>query len=910
MKILKAALSLVLLFTAFSPVFAQQDTIGIRSIIAKQGKYAESYPVEKVYVHTDKSYYAAGDTIWFKAYVTVDLHQPTVLSKIVYVDLISGTDTLMQSLRLPIIGGFAEGNIALDPAVYRQGNYHLRAYTNWMRNFDPAYYFNKNLPVANADKQISVRAQFFAKGNGTQAQVVYRDAEGNPYSNKKISWQAGTSEKNLGKGKGVTDQNGVFRVLVPQAKSADDGPSTLTTTIDVDPGNKKPITNAFTVQAVKRSTDDIQFFPEGGKLIADNDVRIAFKALKPDGLGAEAKGTITDNEGKTVTTFTAQHLGMGEFMLSPENGKTYKAAVTFGDGTQQTFTLPAVEASGISLAVNASPPAAVNVRVVTNQAYLDQNKGKPYYIIGKIGETVCYAAQTVLQGRTYDIAIPKTKLVSGILQLTLFNDHGQPLSERLCFVRNDDLMNLTVRADRSSYAKRQKVQLTLSAKNQQQPAEANFSVAVVDDNIAPSDDDGEASILSYLLLTGDLRGFIEKPGYYFNHAGDKTRADLDVLMLTQGYRRFSYTDLLAGRFTQLHFMPEQGIEVTGTLRTSTGMPVNKGNVQLTIADRHYTKSTITDGNGTFKFSNVPLLDSSKVVISARGNYHSNDMMLLIDNMTMPGMAADMTSPDAVNNIDSTYRNYIVNSKQQYNNSHMLKEVVIKGQAPAKLPSHADYPALSGLSMIADHVINAQAFEGCNNLLSCLQASAMGLTFYDNNFYITRSYNAGDRTPVQIFVNGTPIDINSLGGLNPTDVLSVEIFLKDELGLVNRVYNSNGVLAINTKSAALKAAPKTKMSIEDIKNMLPRNDEVTITPQGYSIARQFYLPKYDPAKQSTIGVDLRSTIYWNPQVKTDKTTGTAAIEFYNADGRGSYRAVIEGIDATGHLGRTVFKYKVE
>lgn len=915
MKILKFTFLTVLFSIVLLPAFAQQqDTIGIRSIIARQGKFAESYPVEKVYLHTDKSYYATGDTIWFKAYVTVDLHQPTILSKIVYVDIISNTDTLMQSLRLPVINGFAQGNIALDPAVFKQGNYRLRAYTNWMRNFDPAYFFSKNIPVANSDKQINVRAIFTAagkgRGNGTEARLIYKDPEGNPYSNKKVSWYVETIEKSLGKGKGTTDQNGVFRISIPPAKSADDGPSTLVAAIDVDPDNKKPVTNSFTVQAPANKTNDVQFFPEGGKLIAGNDVRVAFKAIRPDGLGVEVKGAVTDNEGKAVTTFTSQHVGMGEFLLLSESGKSYKATVTFPDGSQQTYPLPAVEQSGIALAVNSSNPNMVGIRVLANQAYLDQNQGKLYYIIAKIGENVCYAAQTALRDKTYDVTIPKTKLTSGILQITLINDHGQPISERLSFIQNNDLLNLAVHTDRTSYGRRQKVQLNLAAKNQQQPAEANFSVAVIDENIAPSDESDEASILSYLLLSSDVKGYIEKPGYYFNHPTEKSKADLDLLMLTQGYRRFSYTDLVANRMPQLRYLPEQGIDVTGTLRTANGMPVNKGSVQLTIADRHYTRGTITDANGAFKFSNIPLIDSSKVVISARGNYHSNDMMLIIDGVTMPTTVANNTAPDMVADIDSTYRSYIKNSKQQYTNTHMLKEVVITAKPVVKLPSHADYPALSGLSPIPDHVIPADRLTGCNNVLICLQTAALGLTYRDDNFYVLRDYNAGKRTPVQIFVNGSPVDVSFLSSLAPSDVLSAEIFLKDDLGLVDRVYNSDGVLAINTKSAALKTMAKTKMSIEDLKNMLPRNDEVTITPQGYSIARQFYTPKYDAAKPVTVATDLRSTIYWNPQLKTDKTTGAATVEFYNADGRGNYRAIIEGMDAEGHLGRVVYRYKVE
>ncbi|GAB2700233.1 TonB-dependent receptor plug domain-containing protein [Mucilaginibacter koreensis] len=890
-------------------VWAQQDTVGIRTIIARQGKFSENYPVEKIFVHTDKPYYAAGDTIWLKAYVTVDLHLPTSVSKIVYVDIISSGDTLMQSLKLPVINGLAQGNIALPPDVYKQGNYHLRGYTNYMRNFDADYFFYKNIPIGNADKPLSVRALFTPANNSgtTAARVIYRNADGTPLAGKKVSWRIENLEKTLDKGHGTTDQNGVLQLSVPPSKSAEDGPAVITASIETDA--KKTITNSFTVKAPARKDNDVQFFPEGGHLIAGTEGKVAFKALQSNGLGIEVKGTVTDNDGKTCATFTSQHLGMGMFLLLPENGKTYKATVSFPNGSQQTYNLPAVQQSGIGLAVNSSMASAVAVRILTNQAYLDQNLNKPYYLIAKVGETVVYAAQTTLKEKTYDVLIPKAKLVSGVTQITLLDDHARPLAERLAFVQNNDALNVAVRTDKPSYTRRQKVKLTVSAKNKLQPAEANFSVAVVNDNMAPYDENSEPNILSYLLLTSDLKGYIEQPGYYFNHQDNNTLANLDVLMLTQGYRRYTYTDLMAGRMPQIRYGAEQGIEVTGTLRTNTGMPVNKGSVRLTIADRHFSQNATTDGNGVFRFTNIPLVDSSQVVISARGNYRSNSMMLMVDPMTVPN-AMTGNAPDAVADIDSTYRNYIKNSKQQYSNSRMLKEVVIKGQAPVKLPSHADYPALTGLSPIADHVINAKSFEGCNNLLSCLPSLVIGLTYIDNNFYVTRSYNQGNRTPVQIFMNGLAVDVNALNGISPSDVLSAEIFVKDDLGLVNRMYNSNGVLVINTKSAALKNAPKTKISVDELKNMLPRSDEVTITPQGYSLARQFYIPKYEVGKTNGVGIDLRTTVYWNPQLKTDKTTGTASAEFFNSDGKGNYRVVVQGIDAEGHLGYTVFKYKVE
>ena len=118
MKVRLALLS-ILLFLCL-PAFSQQDSIKLNTIIAKTNQVAESRPIEKVYLHFDKPYYAIGDTIWFKAYLTFGLHQPSEVSKIVYVDVISSRDSLVKSFLLPVTNGTAVGSIALIQRLFKQ----------------------------------------------------------------------------------------------------------------------------------------------------------------------------------------------------------------------------------------------------------------------------------------------------------------------------------------------------------------------------------------------------------------------------------------------------------------------------------------------------------------------------------------------------------------------------------------------------------------------------------------------------------------------------------------------------------------------------------------------------------------------------------------------------------------------
>lgn len=675
----------------------------------------------------------------------------------------------------------------------------------------------------------------------------------------------------------------------------------METVIDLD--NKASFTKIFELKSAYGKID-LQFFPEGGDLISEIPGKVAFKAVKPDGLGIDIKGNITDNEGKVVVDFSSQHLGMGAFTLVAEAGKTYKANIISPAGYTEPFALPAIKESGIKLSVTSSATGdAVGVRFICNTAFLAANQNKSFYLVAKVGETICYAAQTVLQKQLYVAPIPKNKFPTGLVQITLFAANGQPVSERLTFVQHADAMALTVKSDKLLYGRRQKVKLDITAKNGTAATEANLSLSVIDESKVHLDENAETTILSNLLLTSDLKGFVEKPNYYFNHPSEKTAADLDILMMTQGYRRFTYRDILSTP-PKILFGPEQGIEITGTLRTSTGMPIFKGHVRLAIPEKSYSAYAITNSNGVFQFSNISIADSLEAVITS-ADYQYKNPMLTIDPMGFQPSFNSMSSPADVANIDSAMEDYLQNNKRIFKNSHMLKDVVITAKAPSTAPSHSDYPTLSGLSMQPDRLIKSDQLTGCNVLLTCLQSNLSNITYRDENFYITRDFNSGNTTPMQVFYNGMPVENSYLNAINPADVDNIEIYLKDELGLVNRNYNSNGAIVINGK----KVEKGKKMSLADIKKLLPKPGEIKFMPQGYSVVKEFYSPKY-AAQTINAGADLRTTIYWNPKIKTDKTTGASSVEFFNADGRGTYTAIVEGIDADGHIGRSVYKYKVQ
>jgi hypothetical protein len=905
MNLKKIYCILFLLFTISFSAFSQTDTTSLNTIISKTAKLANEYPFEKVYIHFDKPYYAVGDTIWFKAYITIDIHQPSPLSKVVYVDVINSKDSLVQTLKLQVTAASAFGNIALTAPLYKQGNYRFRAYTNWMRNFDAAYFFNKTIAVGNVDKQIStnISVSGITQGNNTKvtAQVSYKDASGKPYANKKVSWKVMTSDdEKISNSKGTTDANGVLTVSFSTNKTSALNTSTLSTEIDY--ADYKSLTNTF---SLKHAGDkaDVQFFPEGGDLVNGVRSRVGFKAIKPDGLGADIKGSIVDNIGTKIADIVSQHLGMGAFEFTPEAGKTYKANINFPDGSQNSYNLPVARDEGIILSTDNSNPQSLRFKVSSSGTYFEKNKGKTFYIVAQNGQTICYAANMVLNTNIYSASIPKTKFPSGIIKLTLFFG-GQALSERVVLIQRNDLLNITMKTPQSTYTIRDKVVMNVTVNKDQKPAEANMSVTVIDETKVPFDEISETTILTNLLLTSDLKGYIEKPNYYFTNVNEKTIADADILMLTQGYRRVVFKDVLANIYPPKKFLPETGITITGTIRNSTGLPIAKGNLNLTVPGKNISLNTTANNVGEFKFTNLVIPDSTEVSINAKNNANSNNLMILVDNEIFQPLTPDFNEPEAMANIDSTLTPYLKNAKQRIENSLVLKEVTINAAPVIKRQTHADHPRLTGLSSIPDAIITSERFAACPMIYQCIQSIVPGLTYDNYNVYVSRTYQQGDRRPVAIFHNGLNVDFGYFQNIPSSEIESIEFFRSDGQSSINRMSNTVGVLVVNSK-----IVPKVKIKKEDILALFKQNSAVSVTPRGYSESRVFYSPKYEVSKASSIGGDLRTTIYWNPAVLTD-ATGNTSFQFFNADGKGSYRAIIEGIDNDGNIGRAIYRYKVQ
>jgi hypothetical protein len=798
---MKHVFFILTIFLLHQHCYGQNETAS--KVITKLKSFSEQHIAEKAYLHFDKAYYVAGDTIYFKAYVTLgEKHRLSSLSGVLHVELINTNNKIDQSIKLQLSNGVTWGDFAL-PDSLPKGNYRVRAYTQWMRNAGDGVYFDQTIPVGSALRN-------------------------------KIS------------------ESSTARTSTGDAKT------------------------------------DVQFFPEGGEMLAGIPSKIAFKAIGLNGLGVNIKGIIIDSDNKEVSSFASTHLGMGYFYLTPLENKTYKAKLMYPDGQQSFIDLPQTVAKGITLKVNNDSLDKAIVQLITNESYFAENRGKTFnLLVSSAGLTNMVAIR--LDSTVINLAILKRRLHTGITRITLFSGENEPLSERLIFIQNPDLFNLDIDTNKITRIKRGKVQIGIHAVGQADSAvTGHFCVSVIDESKVQVVENAESTLFNYLLLTSELKGNIEQPNYYFAHITDKTRACLDLVMLTHGYRRFEWEKLLNNEYPPIAYQPETGLEITGMVKSIFGKPLVNGTVSLISLHGGPLMSVVTGNKGNFSFSNLSFMDTTKFILQAV-NAKGKNSTQLIYNKDQPAPAVlinSLAQPDDVNQLMPVYIETREKLQEQLNSfglrkGKILKEVQIKER---KTPPLKINPGFG----VADQVIRGDQILYGGQLAVRLMVLLRGVHFVqsDNQFvpFLNRS-----KKPMAIIVDGLEMpgnfDINSI---NTDAVESVEAITNGSV--------FDGALIITTTHG---------LQSKDIAStgILP------ITAHGYYKAREFYSPKYDDSNLTGKHIDLRTTIYWKPELVTDKD-GNASFDYYNADGAGTYRIVIEGIDDKGNLGRQVYRYKVE
>ncbi len=858
------------------------------ALLKKLEEFTKRYPTEKVHLHLDKPYYAAGDNIWFKAYVT-DAHtsEPATASNILYVELINEMDSVSTQLKLPMQNGISWGDFKLTDTLV-EGNYRIRAYTQLMRNAGPNFFFDRTFKIGNKWTNRAFAKTTFTtqKKEGVEqmvSSITFTDSVGKTLLNRPVSYTVNYGDKKI-KGRLRTDSLGKANIVLPMDVKA----GTILAILDLGKGRTSVKTIPIPNQSPKI---DVQFLPEGGNMVQGITSRMAIKAIDAAGKGIDVNGTIVDDKGEEVSTFQTTHLGMGSFYLNPMAGRTYIAKMKLKNGTDHSVSLPNVQPSGYLLTINQSDTANVNVKVTLSSDLV--NKGDLNLIAHRNG-FVYSAAKISSAKQVVRVIIPNAKLSSGIVQLTLFSPQNVPVAERLVFVNNAaDKIDIELSQLKPSYNKREKVELLLATKSQ-----ANFSIAVTNADVVSSDEENESNIFTSLLLTSDLKGYIEKPNYYFINPDATKREQLDNLLLTQGWRKVDWKEVANAKFSQkdvigtVHSYPaEKSITISGTI-TKDKMPLAKSKISLiTNTGGLFKIDTLSDNNGRFVFEGLEFADSVKFIIQARSEKGKKTVDILLDNVEGQKVTKSLNAGEIEVNVNDAMQGYLKESVSYFKALNkqglltkviQLDEVTIKSEKinPARNSTNWNGPGNADQVLDGKDMINAPTLVG----------------YLFGKLYRMKIVNGKPYTimggAVKLLVDGNEMgDDFSLHDLSTEAIESVEVLMSPAKTIIYR----GPTLLITT----IKGAPKWPV-VKYAPGL------ITYKPKGYYNARTFYSPKYEVAQSKDL--DLRTTVFWEPNLVTDEN-GKVKFDYYNTDKAGNYRVVLEGIDTDGKLARKTSTYTV-
>ncbi len=892
---LTAALISIFSFTAFIV-----DDDPFTELLKKLDEFTKKYPQEKIYLQLDKPYYAVGDNIWFKAYVVDGRSSAlSIVSKILYVELINEKDSVKKQIKLPMESGISWGDFSL-PDSLSEGNYRIRAYTQWMRNAGPQFFFDKTIKIGNswANKVFTKTSNVYSTESNNNEKVTstiqFTDKNGIPYTNSEVTYEVQLSNRNITKGKATTNAQGeiIIPIVNTQPNLYKSGKIVATITLP----NKTKSTKIIPVKTTSTATD-VQFFPEGGMLVENLPSKIAFKAINPNGLSENISGKIIDNEGVEVLNFETTYLGMGSLILNPQIGKTYTAKVKFANGAEKSIPMPKVEKSGYVIAVNNTDSLKIGVKILISEDLL--NKGDLKLVAQHYGN-VYFMAKIPSGKQLSTISVPKNEFPSGIVQFTLFSASDVPVCERIAFINNsNDKIDLQVNNLKESYGTRSNVDLNFIATNQNKPTAATFSVSVTNSTAVVPDLENESNILTSLLLTSDLAGYVEKPNHYFMSKDAKTIAELDQLMLTQGWRKVNWQEVTGAQVPIVQFQAEKLMNISGTI-TKGGKPAPKSKVSLfSSSGGFFAVDTLTDEKGRFVFKDILFADSVKFLVQARSDKNSKNVQIDLDMVAGQVVTGNKNNGDIEINVNESMMAYLKESDNYFNEQMkrgllnrtiMLNEVkIVEKKNPT--PNSQN---LNGAGR-ADQTFTAKDLETAFSLSQYLQGRVAGLTIQNGQAVLMRS---GGRGAMSIVLDGMNMGPDfSLDDIIVNDVESVEILKTIGNTAIYGSGGSNGVIVVTTKRGA------------GTENNYARYSPgiVTYAPKGYYLGRQFYSPKYTATPDPK--PDLRTTVYWNPHFGTD-AIGKTSINYFNTDQKGTYRIVVEGADGVGNLARKVFTYQVK
>ncbi len=785
-------------------------------VLEKLDDYTTNFP-EKVYIQTDKPYYALGDDIWYATYLVNGInHLKSSKSNVIYVELINDKDSIVSQRQLYTNDISVAGDFKIEKE-WEPGTYLLRAYTNYMRNSSSDYFFQKNIQI----------------------------------------WDSSV-DNNL--------QNGNIELNATQKEI---------------PSQEKIIT--------KRP--DINFYPEGGYLINGIQSKVAIKVKDKENRNINIEGNIIDSENNIVSTFKTYKFGLSMISFMPEPNKTYQASIMI-NGKEEKYTLPKALPQGFSLNLQNNGDEIV-LKITANHTIGLKNA----LLVGHQRGKVIFEKFLETAINTYTIKLNTAELNSGVTSFTLFNNSGKPVCERLVYIDNpNNNIKINLNNSKASVKTREKVTLEIDLNDKGgNPVSGNLSLTINDLDAIEKNSNNE-NIKTYLLLNSDLRGHIENPGYFFEKENDSRRRYLlDLVMLTHGWSRFKWNDILYNKNIEKdQYEIEKGLYISGKTQAlkEKGKNISTATRLTFMGTLPHQELKQSDQNGDFKFGPYVFHDSVPTLIEARVKHFKSDFdnnrdvdILLRNNKHFsPKISHNNTSMPS--SIDETiFTNFIKKSQnildigaEYLKGAEKLDEIIITANKKTKEEEREDE-----LNERTGFIIPTRRLDlndipiSYSQTLFDLIVNLPGVTVINDTITIR------NRTP-RILLDGFPVDLDDVAFLTGNDIEFIDVLL----GANATAYSNsgNGIIAIYSKLGSSNLNVKREPGIIDFYS------------HGFYTAREFYAPDYSDSFNMATKQDIRNTLHWEPKIILNNDGSKAEVSFYTSDAKSRYAIEIEGITNTG------------
>ncbi|MGG9963099.1 hypothetical protein [Ferruginibacter sp. SUN106] len=803
----------MLLFIA-SGSFAQQNGAGIKLFF------------EKVYLHTDRNFYAGGDDIWFKAYlVNGQSNYPVSTSNTLYTELINPADIIIARQVIRMDSGYGVGDFKLDDSI-AGGSYRIRAYTNWMRNFGNHFIFEKQVMIKNIP---------------------------------------GVNKKNE----------------LPQ-KNKDHTASTFST-----PGYS------------------IQFFPEGGSMVEGIASLVSFKATDASGNGVDASGAIISAGGDTVAHFKTEYAGMGSFNFAPVPGMQYKALVTYQHGGLLPASFAVAAKDGYTMQVTDMGTDMAQVHVFANAATTLLHPSGEITIAAKYGGRILYKEKLTLKDNQAALNIATTNFPTGICSITVYDDSLHPNCERLIYVQDKNPLIVNVTTNKNTYAEKEKVTVNISVTNKDlQPVKANLSLAAVDDNVEKAVPENMAT---YLLLQTEVKGKIENAAAYFDVNNPLRLQQLDLLLRTQGWRDFLWRKM-ADTTIAIHFMPEQGISISGNVKQKFSQkPLPGMNITLQAPNAKGDKwfTTRSDAQGNYFLDGIPLYGVQTLKLSSKNDKAEKGGELFMDSLFSNKLPV---SPNKFIGYDTTaFMGFAQDAGKRYatekNNKWftILPGVTVDSKKKTEFLRDGAYMSFGYPVDNFDITAADYKYDDLRNFLGKKVPGAYydmendAIYFMANGKKIRPRFVVDKREDVFDRIDYYSLPMQQVSSVTVRHLVGRPSFERTE--------REDGTVR------DLGASPTDIFIVSLVlKPGAYNNDPAKIITEvtGYYEAKVFYAPNYSVDKAVP---DERTTIHWAPLISTNEN-GKATISFYNADPKTTVRIDVQGVTNKGNVIVAEKKYTVQ